>query len=152
MTILQVRPTVRKRPVFDFDAFDQLLRTMATVNVPAVYGHTNSAQSQPAVNVKETGEAFLLEVAAPGLDKQDFEVKLDKNVLHISAKKEVQAVEGETVRKREFGYAQFERRFQLPDTINANGIVAAYHNGILTLTLPKVETAREQAPRAIEIA
>ncbi len=152
MTILQVRPAVRRRPVIDFDAFDQLLRTMANVNVPAVYGNTNGVQSRPAVNVKETGEAFVLEVAAPGLDKQDFEVKLDKNVLHIGAKKEVSMAEGETVRKREFGFSQFERRFQLPDTIDTSTIQAAYYNGILTLTLPKVETAKEQPPRTIEIA
>ncbi|MBK8702849.1 MAG: Hsp20/alpha crystallin family protein [Saprospiraceae bacterium] len=84
MTILQVRPAVRKHPVVDFNAFDQLLRTMAQVNLPASNGDVSN---RPAVNVKETGEAFFIELAAPGLDKQDFEVKLDKNVLHIAAKK-----------------------------------------------------------------
>lgn len=152
MTILQVRPALRKRPVVDFNAFDQLLRTMAQVNLPASNGDVGQVLSRPAVNVKETGEAFFIEVAAPGLDKQDFEVRLDKNVLHIAAKKEVQAVEGETVRKREFGYAQFERRFELPDAIDANGIQANYFNGILALTLPKKETAKEQPPRVIDIA
>jgi HSP20 family protein len=98
----------------------------------------------PSVNVIENGEAFKLEVAAPGLSKEDFKVNIDVNVLTISAEKktENETKEGEKYVRREFGYTSFKRSFTLPENVKSEDIKAAYENGVLNLTLPKVEVKK----------
>ena len=73
--------------------------------------------AQPAVNVIQTPTGFRLEVAAPGLSKDDFQLKIEKNLLTISAHKEqAPLVEGARFQRREFSYVTFERSFRLPET------------------------------------
>lgn len=112
---------------------------------------TNAANA--AVNIAETDDNFRVELAAPGWAKADFNIELDKDVLTIHAKKEaVEAKEGEKFLRREFVAKELKRTFNLPDTIDVTAIGAAYVNGILTLTLPKKEEAKPQAPRKVNIA
>jgi HSP20 family protein len=109
--------------------------------------------SVPAVNVIEGSEGFKIEVAAPGLRKSDFKLNLEKNQLTISAQKEQK--EGETEGKytrQEFKYASFQRTFTLPNSIDGERIAAHYADGILSVTLPKREEAKEKPAREIEIA
>lgn len=108
----------------------------------------NALMSRPAVNVIEKEDRFELALAAPGLKKEDFNVTIDDDLLLISADKEMPAAEGETIKRREFNFGRFERRFRLPETVDAAGIDAAYDNGILRLTLPK---RKEVLARKIEI-
>ncbi|TNE51651.1 MAG: Hsp20/alpha crystallin family protein [Bacteroidetes bacterium] len=99
--------------------------------------------NQPAVNILETDTAFKLELAAPGLDKQDFNLNVEDNYLTISAsQKTEEKKEGEEYTRREFRYEAFERSFKLPETVNQDAITAVYENGVLQVTLSKVEEAR----------
>lgn len=102
-------------------------------------------RSQPAVNVIQTPTGFRLEVAAPGLTKEDFQLKMEKNVLTISAHKEqAQLAEGTTFQRREFSFTAFERAFRLPESVDADRVDAGFKNGILTVTLlNKPETKPE---------
>ena len=100
--------------------------------------YNNAAVSQPAVNIAETEKGFTLEVAAPGLNKEDFNIKVEKNLLTISAKKEVKQEEnGPVYRRREFAFTQFERSFRLPETIDTDQVNATLTNGVLHVELLK---------------
>ena len=96
----------------------------------------------PAVNIQENEKQFTLELAAPGLKKDDFNINLDNQVLTISkeAKEQKEEVKDNYTRK-EFVYNSFSRSFRLPKIILADKIKADYKDGILTLSLPKDEKA-----------
>jgi len=100
----------------------------------------------PAVNISETDTDFLIELAVPGLKKEDFKISVDKNVLTVSAeKKSENNQEGKKFSKREFSYTSFVRSFTLPETIDHSKIDAAYADGILKLTIAKKEEAKVQS-------
>ena len=107
----------------------------------------------PAVNVKETDQAFVLHMAVPGLKKDDFKVELNNDVLTISkeTKSESESHEGKYSRK-EFNYSSFKRSFTLPkDAVDADKIDAQYIDGILSLNIPKKEVAKVNPIRMINI-
>lgn len=122
------------------------------------WGMNNSSTTGtniPAVNIRETNQHFEVEVAAPGMKKEDFKVELDGNLLTIRSerKNEETVNEGERYSRREFSYQSFERSFQLPkDVVDIEQIKARYENGLLMLTIPKKEEAKQKPPRMIEIA
>jgi len=148
MTVVMKPANRNKRYVSAFDRmFDEFFRT----DFPVVT-NGNAVKSRPNVNVVELSDAFRIEVAAPGLEKGDFDVNIDKDLLTISAKKEAKREENEHVRKLEFSYHEFKRSFRLPKTINTEAIEANYENGILHVTLPKLEEAKEKPARKVEIA
>ncbi|MDX2133995.1 MAG: Hsp20/alpha crystallin family protein [Saprospiraceae bacterium] len=92
----------------------------------------------PAVNVVETDKGFRLELVAPGFEKGDFQIALDKNVLTVSAKKESENEETtEKYRRREYQFSSFERSFNLPETLDQDSVKATYQNGVLHLELTK---------------
>ncbi len=96
--------------------------------------------SQPSVNVIETGKDFRLELAAPGLEKEDFQLNIEEDQLKISVeKKKEEAPKSENFTRREFAYTSFERSFNLSDKVDKNRISATYENGILNISLPKKE-------------
>lgn len=99
--------------------------------------------NQPAVNIVETDLAFRLEVAAPGFEKQQFELHVENDVLTVSAKRETSEQEAnERFMRREFRFDVFERSFKLPQTVNQDGLTAVYENGVLIVNLPKKEEAK----------
>jgi len=105
----------------------------------------------PAANISETDNHYHVELAAPGLKKEDFKISLDGNVLHISV--EQQSTNEETQKnysKREYSYNSFVRSFTLPDSANAEEIEAAYTDGVLKLDIAKREEAKA-VRRQIEI-
>ena len=105
----------------------------------------------PAVNISENENEFQIELAAPGLKKEDFKISLDKNVLSVSADKKVEnAEEGKKFSKREYSYNAFTRSFTLPEVADYTKIEAAYTDGILTLAVAKKEEAKLQ-PREIAV-
>lgn len=109
----------------------------------------------PAVNIKETPEQFVVEVAAPGMNKNDFKVELDGNNLTISSEKSNQREENEDERysRKEFSYQSFQRTFTLhKDVVDVDKIEAKYENGLLHLLIPKKEEAKQKPARLIEIA
>jgi HSP20 family protein len=110
--------------------------------------------SVPAVNVLEDADNFKIEVAAPGLDKKDFKIDLDNNVLTISSEKEYKhedEKEGKFMR-REFAYASFKRSFTLPESVDAEKIKANYKEGLLYINIPKREEAKQKPPKQISIS
>jgi HSP20 family protein len=106
---------------------------------------------QPAVNIIEKENDYVIEVAAPGFQKEDFNLKIEKDLLTISAQKETQKAEGDKVIRREFNFVQFERTFHLTEKINSESIAANYENGILTVALAKKEEVKPEV-RTISVA
>lgn len=108
----------------------------------------------PAVNIKETPENLAVEMAAPGMKKEDFRIELDGNNLTISSEWQTQAdeKEGERYTRREFSYQSFQRTFTLPkNVVDGDKIEAKYENGVLRLLIPKREEAKQKPARMIEI-
>ena len=111
--------------------------------------------SIPSINVKETNNHYEVELAAPGMEKKDFKIELNGNMLTISSERqsEWEDKEDERYTRREFSYQSFQRSFQLPkDVVDEDKIQAKYENGLLHLTIPKKEHAKQRPPRMIEIA
>ncbi len=109
----------------------------------------------PATNIKESDDGFALEVVAPGRKREDFSIKLDKDLLTISSTQEKKVEENDKAGKysrREFSYSNFSRSFRLPDTVNIEGIEAKYEDGILHILIPKKEEAKVAANRVIEVS
>lgn len=105
----------------------------------------------PAANISETAENFHVELAAPGLKKEDFKLKLERDVLSISVERVDQNDQQErNYAKREFSYSSFVRAFTLPDSANVEGIEANYNEGVLSINIPKREEAKVVS-RQIEI-
>jgi HSP20 family protein len=97
----------------------------------------------PAVNIAETENEFEVELAVPGLKKEDFKINLEKNVLTVSAEKKAEEVnENKKFSKREYSYSSFTRSFTLPQSADQNKIEADYTDGILKLTIAKKEEAK----------
>ena len=105
----------------------------------------------PAVNISETAGDFHLELAVPGLKKEDFRISLDRNVLTISAEQQNEnQEEGKRFSKKEFNYASFVRSFTLPELADPGRIEAAYEDGVLKVDIAKKEEAK-MASRQIEL-
>jgi HSP20 family protein len=108
--------------------------------------------NMPSVNIVEGKNDFRIEVAAPGLQKDDFKINLDNNVLTISSEKEEKQEEkDERYMRREFSYTSFRRSFSLPQTVEADKISANHNNGVLSISIPKKEEAKVKPAKQIEI-
>lgn len=141
----------QKQPVrgTSFPAFNDLFSDFFEGVVNSDFHRWNNA----AINIREDEGNYFLEVAAPGVKKEDFRLKVEDNVLNISAssqKKEENTGtnNGGKYTRREFSLSSFSRSFTLPETINVDGIEANYDSGIMHVRLPKREEAK---PRTREI-
>jgi HSP20 family protein len=114
----------------------------------------NTGITLPAVNVLDTANDYLVEMAVPGLKKSDFEINIDNQLLSISAeiKSEYEDVDNESYTRREFGYSSFKRTFTLPDSVETEKISAKYDDGILKVTLPKREEAKKKPLKSIKVS
>lgn len=116
----------------------------------------SSVQSTlPSVNIVESAEEFIVEMAAPGMKKEDFHIELNNNVLSISceSKNEKKEKEDENYYRREFSYQNFQRTFNLNHRVVDDArINAIYKDGILKLSLPKKEEAKTKPARQIKIS
>lgn len=110
-------------------------------------------QSQvPMVNIKEEKDQFVLEVAAPGMQKSDFELEVDNRLLTISyEKKEETKEEEESYTRREYNYSSFSRSFNLPEYVEEKKIAATYENGMLRVALPKSAVKVKEKTKHIPI-
>lgn len=119
-------------------------------------GRMSGNANVPSVNIKETANSYEMEVAAPGLNKNDFKVELDNDMLVISAHKEMKMEdkdENGNYTRKEFSYESFQRSFQLPeDLVIKDKITAKYQDGILHVAVPKSNQAKLNAARVIEIS
>lgn len=106
----------------------------------------------PAANVTESDKAFNLELAAPGLEKQDFNLSIDNQQLTVSCEKEEKSEsKDKQYTRREFSYRSFSRSFMLPDTVDADKIKGSYKDGVLKIELPKKETAIRTPRKQISV-
>ena len=140
MTFVKVNNPINK-------TFDGLMNELFN-ELPVNFGKSirEDVLHFPPANIIEKADLYKIELAAPGMDKADFNVKLDGKILNISAeKKPVAAVENENMIRKEFGYKSFKRSFTLDEKIDSTNITAKYENGILTLELPKKEEVKSGA-------
>lgn len=139
----------------DYSGFPSLLENFFGRDLMDFEDMASGKSNLPAVNIQENEQAFAIEVAAPGLKKDDFKLNLEHNVLTISSEKEVQHEEKDNkgnFTRREFSYQSFSRSFRLPETANADQIQANYQDGILKINIPKKEEAKQRSPRTIDIS
>ena len=132
---------------FDNDLLDWSNRNFSKTNT-----------TLPSVNIRENKEEFLIDVAVPGFDKNDFKIEVNNDVLTVSSEKQEESEtkdekgkHGERYTKREFSYQAFIRSFTLPDDADADRVTASYDKGILTVLVPKKEETKPRTSRMIEI-
>ena len=134
----------------DDDFFNRSLMNWGNSNF------SNAGSTLPAVNIKETDTSYEVEMAAPGMKKEDFKIELDNNILTILSEKSEEHEEGgekEKYSRKEFSYQSFQRSFSLPkEVVDEDKIEAHYREGVLHLRIPKREEVKQKAPRKIEIA
>ncbi len=142
---------VKFDPIFPAKGFRSFFDEFFNRNIADVFGN-DFTWNAPSINVIETDHAYKMEVAAPGLEKEDFEIKVNDGYLTVAAKKEKheEAIDGKYTR-REFNYTSFSRNFKLPEMVKAENITAQYTNGVLMLVLPKDEAAKIATAKVIEI-
>ncbi|MCQ2337539.1 MAG: Hsp20/alpha crystallin family protein [Paludibacteraceae bacterium] len=109
----------------------------------------------PAINVKESETTYTVQVAAPGMTREDFDVRIDEDndlVISLERKNADEAREGERFLRREFSYSKFQQTMILPDDVDKERISAKVENGILSVELPKMTKEQiQKAQRCIEI-
>jgi HSP20 family protein len=143
-----------RRSNANFPSFSSFLDDFFTSDFPSLFSpNFDRRMTTPMVNVKENEDAYIVEMAAPGMNKKDFQIDLDNDVLTISAELNTKNEEtSELFTRREFEYTSFQRSFRLPDTVNQGKIKANYKEGILNVQLPKKEEAKKLPARKIDIS
>jgi HSP20 family protein len=107
----------------------------------------------PTANIEETPKEYLVELAAPGLDRKDFKVEIENHTLTVSSeKKEEKKEEKSGYERREFSYNSFSRSFTLPENVKEGSIDAKYQNGILKISIPKKEITISKPTREIAVS
>ena len=120
-----------------------------------IENNSSTGTTIPAVNIRENNESFVVEMAAPGMNKEDFRIELNGNNLVISSEKNMdqETKEEERYTRKEFSYQSFSRTFTLAkDVVDADRIAAKYQNGLLQLVIPKKEEVKQKGPRTIQIS
>lgn len=106
----------------------------------------------PSVNFAETKKEFILELAAPGLERKDFNIELENHLLTISVEKEETRNEEDGYYKREYSYRAFTRTFSLPENVKEENIDAKYGNGILKVVIPKATETESHPTKKIKVS
>ncbi len=140
-------PTLRTR-----NTWPSLVEEFFNGEVFPKFFDAETQHSIPAVNIVENKDEYRIEVAAPGLNKEDFKINLENNVLTVSSEKEEKREEkDEKYMRKEFSYYSFNRSFTLPMTVDSEKIKATQKDGILQILIPKKEEARVKPMREIKI-
>ncbi|MDP3913726.1 MAG: Hsp20/alpha crystallin family protein [Bacteroidota bacterium] len=140
-------------PVFKTRNFPGIFDEFLSGNLLPDFVEEGGWKSKPAVNIYENNEKFVVEIAAPGLDKEDFKIDLKNDYLMVYSEKKDKKEErgkGKVVRT-EFRYSSFQRSFALPKDIDVSAINATHKNGILIIDLPKRIEQKDSSVRQIEI-
>lgn len=140
-------PRSRKRTNgFFVPSFENIINELMHTNVSDIVTHKNIKYTSPAVNVQQTEDKFVLEMALPGMSKKEVSLNIENDILTIASVKEID--KDIKYRLREFNYGTFERKFRLSDKIDQSSIAAKFTNGVLIITLLKKP---EQAPKTVTI-
>jgi Molecular chaperone (small heat shock protein) len=137
MTLVKFNPENKRNslmPGFN-DVFDSIFND--TFFADRMVAHV------PAANISESADHYHVELAAPGLKKEDFKLSLERNVLSVSVEQRAEdKQEDRNYAKREYSYSSFVRSFTLPESADENGIQATYKDGVLAIDIPKREEAK----------
>ncbi|MBB6610664.1 Hsp20/alpha crystallin family protein [Pontibacter sp. Tf4] len=113
--------------------------------MPMRFGKGNN---MPAANMRETEKEYAVDLAVPGMDRNDFTIEVDENMLSVSCQKEEDIKdEKDNYSRREYNYSSFSRTFRLPEAIVADKIKAQYDKGVLHITVPKAEQKEQRRKR-----
>jgi HSP20 family protein len=135
----------------DLPVFSNFFDNFLTRDMDEFFGNTFQ-HKVPAVNIRETRDDFRIDLAAPGLARENFKINLDHNMITIEAGKQDEKTEnGERYTRKEFNYSSFQRTFTLPDSVEADKIDAKYQDGIMHVIIPKKEEVKSRLKREILI-
>jgi HSP20 family protein len=123
------------------EVFDQFVKKNHSINPFKNFGNT-------AVNIKENEEKFLIELTAPGFEKENFSAKIESKTLIVRGELSSETETTGAYRRKEYQAQSFQRCFNLPENINEECISASYKNGILFIEIPKKQ---QEKPKEIEI-
>ena len=146
----------KKRPTSIDDVFNGIFPEFISTShknkvFPSFIATNHMNKGIPAVNTKESDKSYEIELVAPGINKDEFNINIDEGVLSVSYESETSTEEEkENYMTKEFGYSSFSRSFKLPDNVNGDKISAKYENGILKLELPKIKEAKK-SPKMITV-
>ena len=144
MTLVKRSPNM---PTFFSDFFD-MERAFGTD-----FLEKDFFKSMPAANITEDMNQFKVELAVPGMSKNDFHINVENDVLTISAeKKDEKEEKNEKFTRKEFFFGSFVRSFTLPNSVASEKIEGKYDNGILKLVIPKKEEAKKKLLKEIKIS
>jgi len=118
------------------------------------FWNDNNVETIPSINIKEDKNNYFVEMAAPGLKKEDFDVNIDGNLLTISCEKETETTNGKETGsffRREYNYSSFSRSVTLPEFADTKGIEAKYNEGVLNLRIPKKPEAQRVTNQKIKV-
>ncbi|MEA1785122.1 Hsp20/alpha crystallin family protein [Arenibacter sp. GZD96] len=137
-----------------FPTWSSWIDEMFNRDLPSVFtSNFNSGPTLPKVNIRETKDAYVVDMAVPGGKKSDFQISIDNQLLSIARELEDQShQQDDHYTRREFGYDSFRRSFTLPETVKEEHIKASYNQGILSIHLPKKEEAIQKPARTITIS
>lgn len=140
-------------PVFKTRSLPGLFDEFFNGNLLPNYIEEGAWKSTPAVNIYENNEKFEIEIAAPGLEKEDFKIDLKNEYLLVYSEKKDKKEEKEKgkVVRSEFRYSSFQRSFALPKEVDIAAIKASHKNGVLSIELQKKQEFKENLSRQIEI-
>lgn len=148
MSILTKSPVRSLRPGGYQNIFDRMFRDGFRD-----YFAGDLPETIPAVNISEEKDRFFIEMAAPGLKKEDFKISVEGDVMTIASEKEEEKKEeGKNFSRKEYNYSSFSRSFTLPETANISNIEAKYADGVLKLTIPKKEIAQTAQTKQIAVS
>lgn len=137
MTLVKFNNRTRNTAPYFNNVFDSLFSEALNKNL--------TVNKVPGVNILETEQDYKIELAAPGLIKEDFQINLKKDTLSVWVeKKEIESEVKKDYTRKEFEYSSFARSFVLPESVNADSITAEYLNGILNITIGK-DDAKSQS-------
>ncbi|MCJ7758494.1 MAG: Hsp20/alpha crystallin family protein [Gillisia sp.] len=146
-------PSLREPSILRDPFFSDLMDTQKNLfNLNRIFN--GGSEITPAMNIKETKNDFKIEMAAPGLTKNDFKITIDDGILTISSEKEEKTEEKEEgYLRKEFSYRSFERSMSLPETVDeSKDVKAEYHDGVLKLVLHKKPGVKSKVAKTIKVS
>ena len=148
MTLVRMYQPSEMQRAFGYRNLSELMNNFLTEEKVC----NNQFFAIPPANIFESKFDFRIELAAPGFEKSDFKIDLDKQLLTISLEKNAVENSEEKFNLKEYSFNSFNRSFRIPEKINTDKINAIYKNGVLQIILPKKEDAIEKPSREIKIS
>ena len=139
MTFVQFKTPARKSDINNL--FENLFTPLSSLTKEA-YENINTRHTVP-VNINESDTGYKLELVAPGFNKEDFKIDIDKKLMTISVQKEIEENKEQKQIRNEYSFQSFKRSFTIDDKIDADNISAQYNNGVLILNLPRKQEVKE---------